>query len=222
MSMYKFFLYFVLTISYLGLAKALSPTEVGVQYLQNEKGFHKLLKGNSVSVILVDTHSTGFLIKTYYQKYRVITDYDNIEEMIVRTSREFAKKNMKNIGLSLYRKLENKEETLPVPPGSYYVGNPEYGGWRHSQKTGTTRWVFWKAYKDFPKYFGWGKWRPTEEFYQQLRNSQVNQTAFYGLNEEFGINGSVTRENFPHFFRAERTKKIDMKDLLIEYFKENF
>lgn len=219
--MYKFFLYLVLTITYLGLAKALSPTEVGVQYLQNEKGFGKILKDPSVSVILIDTHHTGFLIKTYYQKYRVISGYDNIEEMIVRTSREYAKKNIKNVGLSLYRKIENKEEYLPVPPGSHYVGNPEYGEWR-TTKSGAVRWSFWKAFKDFPKFFGWGKWRPTEEFYQQLRNSQVNNKPFYGVEEEFGLNGRITRENFPHFFKSERTKQINMKDLLIEYFKENF
>lgn len=219
--MYKFFLYVVLTITYLGLAKALSPTEVGVQYLQNEKAFNKILKGNKVSAILIDTHTTGFLIKTYYQKYRVIVDYDNIEEIIVRTSREFAKKNIPNIGLSLYRKIENKEETLPVPPGSPYVGNEEYGEWRKT-KGGKSRWIFWKAYKDFPKYFGWGKWRPTEEFYQQLRNNQVNSVPYYGLEKEFGVNGKVTRENFPNFFKSDRTKKVNMKDLLIEYFKENF
>jgi hypothetical protein len=212
----------MLTISYLGLAKALSPTEVGVQYVQNEKSFTKIMKGKSVSAILIDTHSTGFLIKTYYQKYRVITDYDNIEEMIVRTSREFAKKNMKNIGLSLYRRLDEKEETLALPPGSFYIGNAEYGEWRTSEKTGNTRWIFWKAYKDFPKYFGWGKWRPSEEFYQGMRNSQSHGHPYYGLDEEFGINGKVTRENFPNFFRSERTKQINMKDLLIEYFKENF
>lgn len=221
MSMYKFFLYLVLTISYLGLAKALSPSEVGVQYLQNEKGFSKILKVPSVAVILIDTHTTGFLIKTYYQKYRVISGYDNIEEMIVRTSREYAKKNLKNIGLSLYRKFENKEEFLPVPPGSNYVGNPEYGEWR-TTKSGAVKWFFWKAFKDFPKFFGWGKWRPTEEYYQLMRSSQVNNKPFYGVEEEFGINGRVTKENFPHFFRSERTKKVSMKDLLIEYFKENF
>jgi hypothetical protein len=219
--MYKFFLYLVLTITYLGLAKALSPTEVGVQYLQNEKGFSKILKESSVSVILIDTHTTGFLIKTYYQKYRVISGYDNIEEMIVRTSREYAKKNIKNIGLSLYRKLDNKEEFLPIPPGTHYVGNPEYGEWR-TTKSGEIKWYFWKAFKDFPKFFGWGKWRPTEEFFQQMRNSQVNNKPFYGVAEEFGQNGKITRENFPNFFRAERSKKINMKDLLIEYFKENF
>ena len=220
--MYKFFLYVVLTIAYLGLAKALSPSEMGVQYLQNDKGFSKILKGNSVSAILIDTHTTGFLIKTYYQKYRVITDYDNIEEIIVRTSREFAKKNVKNIGLSLYRKTGNTEDSLPLPPGSFYIGNEEYGEWRPSKTTGKNRWIFWKAYKDFPKYFGWGKWRPDEEFFQQMKSSQLNAKPFYGIAEEFGINGRVTRENFPQFFRTERTKKVDMKDLLIEYFKENF
>src|SRR6476659_7853431 len=107
--MYKFFLYTILIISYLGLAKALSPSEHGVQYLQNERGFSKLIKGDQSTVILVDAHATGFLIKTYYQKYRVISGYDNVEELIVRTSKEFAKKNMKNIGLSLYRVTDEKE-----------------------------------------------------------------------------------------------------------------
>ncbi len=221
MSMYKFFLYLVLTICYLGLAKALSPSEMGIQYLQNEKAFSKILKNKTVTVILMDTHTTGFLIKTYYQKYRVITNYDNIEEMIVRTSREFAKKNIKNIGLSLYRRVENKEEFLPVPPGSAYIGQSEYGEWRQT-KSGIMKWYFWKAYKDFPKYFGWGKWRPTEEYYQRLRSSLVNNKPFYGVEDEFGVHGKVTRENFPHFFHADRSKKVNMKDLLIEYFKENF
>lgn len=35
--MYKFFLYSMLVMLYLGLAKALSPTETGIQYLQNER-----------------------------------------------------------------------------------------------------------------------------------------------------------------------------------------
>ena len=70
--MYKIFLYTILMITYLGLAKALSPSEHGVQYLQNERAFPKIIKGNQSTAILIDTHATGFLIKTYYQKYRVI------------------------------------------------------------------------------------------------------------------------------------------------------
>ncbi len=219
--MYKFFLYTVLIILYLGLAKALSPSEHGVQYLQNERGFSKLIKGNQSTIILVDTHATGFLIKTYYQKYRVISGYDSVEELIVRTSKEFAKKNLYHIGLSLYRKSDDAEEFLPLPPGSLYIGNREFGDWKTNKK-GIARWKFNKVFKNFPKYLGWGKFRPDIEFYQQMRSSVSLNKPFYGIHNEFGPNGKVTRESFPHFFREERMKKVDMKTLLIEYFKENF
>lgn len=219
--MYKFFLYIMLIIIYLGLAKALSPTETGVQYLQNSRGFSKLIKGNEATAILIDTHATGFLIKTYYQKYRVISGYDNVEEIIVRTSKEFAKKNLANIGLSLYRKSESGEEFLPLPPGSLYLNNRQFGEWKMNKK-GIEKWKFNKVFKNFPKYLGWGGYRPDKEFYQQMRASVSLNQPFYGPQTEFGPEGIITQENFPQFFRDERKKKVDMKTLLIEYFKENF
>jgi len=51
--------------------------------------------------------------------------------------------------------------------------------------------------------------------------TSLNQ-PYYGPHHEFGPHGKITQENFPQFFREERMKKIDMKTLLIEYFKENF
>lgn len=219
--MYKFFLYTMLIILYLGLAKALSPSEIGIHYLQNERGFSKLITAPDSTVILVDTHATGFLIKTYYQKYRVISGYDTVEELIVRTSKEFAHKNLKNIGMSLYRKTPEREEFLPLPPGSLYVGNREFGTWKKNKK-GESRWIFSKAYKNFPRYLGWGTFRPSEEFYRELRSKVALNVPFYGLEGEFGPQGKVTRENFPQFFKEERMKKVEMKSLLIEYFKENF
>jgi hypothetical protein len=219
--MYKVFLYTILVITYLGLAKALSPSEHGVQYLQNERSFTKLIKGTQSTVILIDTHATGFLIKTYYQKFRVISGYDNVEELIVRTSKEFARTNMSNIGLSLYRKSDTSEEFLPLPPGSLYLGNREFGDWK-TKKNGKTYWAFNKVFKNFPKYLGWGKFRPDKDFFQQMRSYTTLNQAYFGPNHEFGPKGKITRENFPHFFREERMKKIDMKTLLIEYFKENF
>lgn len=219
--MYKFFLYSMLIIVYLGLAKALSPSEIGVNYLQNERGFSKLIKTPNSTVILVDTHTTGFLIKTYYQKYRVISGFDSVEELIVRTNRDFAKRNIPNIGLSLYRKTEDKEEFVPLPPGSLYLGNQEYGEWKPN-KRGEIRWRFNKSFKNFPKYLGWGRFRPDMDFYQLLRASVSQHKPFYGPNNEFGLNGEITRENFPHFFKQERMKKVELKTLLIDYFKENF
>jgi hypothetical protein len=55
-----------------------------------------------------------------------------------------------------------------------------------------------------------------------MRSYTTLNQAYFGPNHEFGPKGKITRENFPHFFREERMKKIDMKTLLIEYFKENF
>lgn len=219
--MYKFFLYFMLIIIYLGLAKTLSPSEIGVHYLQNERGFSNIIKSDVSTLILVDTHATGFLIKTYYQKYRVISGYDNIEELIVRTSREFAKKNLTNIGLSIYRRYDNKEEFLPLPPGTLYLGKREFGEWKTNKK-GETKWKFNKSFKNFPKYLGWGKFRPDENFYQQTKVHTTLNKPFFGINGEFGPNGKITKESFPHFFKEERMKKVEVKTLLIEYFKENF
>lgn len=219
--MYKFFLYSMLMIVYLGLAKALSPSELGVHYLQNEKGFSKLIKAPVATVILVDTHATGFLIKTYYQKYRVITGYDNIEELIVRTSKEFARKNLPHVGLSLYRRTDNKEEFVPVPPGSLYIGNNEFGEWKR-QDNGPAIWRFKKSFKNFPRYLGWGEFRPDESFYKEMEASVAAKKAYYGPDKEFGPEGKVTRENFPQFFREDKKKKVELQTLLIEYLKENF
>lgn len=219
--MYRFFLYVILVILYLGLAKILSPTEFGVQYLQNEKSFSKIFKGNQITSILIDSHATGFLIKTYYQKYRVIYGFQNVEEMIVRTSKEFAVKNIPNMGMSLYRNNENVEETLPLPPGSLYIGNREFGQWK-KMKSGKMKWSFYKVYKNIPRYLGWGTFRPDMDFYQKMRTEVSLNQPFYGPNNEFGLNGRITRENFPYFFTEERTRKVEFKNLFIDYFKENF
>ncbi|MFP5385827.1 MAG: hypothetical protein ACLGHN_07085 [Bacteriovoracia bacterium] len=219
--MYKFFLYSMLIIVYLGLAKALSPSEIGVHYLQNERGFSKLIQAPMATVILVDTHATGFLIKTYYQKYRVISGYENVEELIVRTSKEFARKNLPHIGLSIYRRTDNKEEFVPAPPGSLYLGNNEFGEWKN-MKNGEKIWKFKKSFKNFPRYLGWGDYTPDENFYKDMKMHVSMNKPYFGPKNEFGPQGEITRENFPHFFKDDKMKKVELKTLLIEYLKENF
>jgi hypothetical protein len=219
--MYKFFLYSMLIIIYLGLAKALSPSEIGVHYLQNERGFSKLIQAPMATVILVDTHATGFLIKTYYQKYRVISGYENVEELIVRTSKEFARKNLPHIGLSIYRRTDNKEEFVPAPPGSLYLGNNEFGEWKRA-KNDERVWTFKKSFKNFPRYLGWGDFKPDENFYREIKMHISMNKPYFGPNNEFGPQGKITRENFPQFFKDDKMKKVELKTLLIEYLKENF
>src|SRR5690606_40988663 len=121
--MYKFFIYSMLVILYLGLAKTLSPSEMGISYIQNEKSFSKITDKPYVTFILIDTHVTGFLIKTYYQKYRVISGHEEVEDLILRSSKEFTQKNLENIGLSIYRRDNGVEEFTPLPTGSLYINN---------------------------------------------------------------------------------------------------
>lgn len=218
--MYKFFIYSMLVILYLGLAKTLSPSEMGISYIQNEKSFSKITDKPHVTFILTDTHVTGFLIKTYYQKYRMISGYEEVEDMILRSSKEFTQKNMDNIGLSIYRKLNGEEEFLPLPPGSLYINDPEFGEWE--KKGEELIWVFNKPYKNFPRYLGWNDFSPSKKFYEELLLSKRMGRPFYGSNQEFGPNGKITQQAYPHFFSEERRKKINLKSLLIEYFKENF
>jgi hypothetical protein len=219
--MYKFFIYSMLVVLYLGLAKTLSPSELGITYLQNEKSFSKLTDKPKVTFILIDTHVTGFLIKTFYQKYRVISDYEEVEDLIVRSSKEFTQKNLDNIGLSIYRRKDGEESFVPMPPGTLYLNDPEFGDWIKNAD-GVNEWRFNKSYQNFPKYLGWGDFRPDEKFYQDAQLKLRLGESFYGNNSEFGPEGTLTKKAFPHFFSEERRKKIELKTLLIDYFKENF
>ncbi len=211
----------MLIILYLGLTKTLSPSELGIQYLQNEKFFSKIIKANQATIILTDAHETGFLMKTHYLKFRVITGYDNVEEVIVRTNREFFRRNQPFIGLSTYRVNDGTEEFTPIPPGSLHIGNPEFGDWKVA-KNGKLIWRFNKPLKNLPRYLGWGDFTPDMDFFQQLKIKQSLGEAYFGPNNQFGTNGFITKTEFPQFFKEERVKKIQMKTLLLEYFKENF
>lgn len=219
--MQKVFFYLILIIAYLGLSKAFSPTELGVYYVPNEKGLARVIPGGNVSVILTDMHATGFIIKTYYQKYRLVHGFQGAEEMIVRTSRDFAKKNRRNIGLSIFRRDENGEETLPMPPGGHLVGKREYGEWREN-KNGKMRWQFYRAYKNLPRYLGWGMWRPSPRFLEEYLAHLERSSPYYGPKNEFGASGRVTRNNFPQFFAKDRQQRVDLRTMVLDYFKENF
>lgn len=217
----KLFVYAMLVIIYLGLAKALSPSELGMYYVPNEKGLSKVIPGNNVTVILTDMHATGFLIKTYYQKYRLVYGFQGAEEMIVRTSRDYAKKSRNYVGLSIFRRFDGKEETLPMPPGGHLVGRREYGEWWEDSKK-VIRWRFYRAYKNLPKYLGWGLWRPTPNFQEQYLARLERDKSYGGPKSEFGPDGRVTRKNFPNFFEKDRQKRVDLKTLVLNYFRENF
>ena len=75
---------------------------------------------------------TGFLIKTYYHRYRVFRP-TQMEEKVVRVSQNFFEEYQKHVGMSVFRRYEQNqvEEDYPLPPGSpLYIGDLSYGRWK--------------------------------------------------------------------------------------------
>lgn len=162
----------------------------------SEKVFANYFKGDPLSVILMESFSTGLLIKTYHHKYKLVNAFTIPSIIIVRTSKEFWEKNQINLGSSLFRRNERTAlvSTIPMPPGSLYIGDPAYGTWEITDY-GSKIWKFHRAYKNLPKTFEWGEFRPSLDFYQRMKIYQSNEKPYYGPNGEFGTNGLIRKEN---------------------------
>lgn len=223
MNMNKLIVYILLVLSYLGLSKSLSPSELGVNYVFNEQSLEKLIGQGPVSVILTDVHSTGFIIKTYYHKYKIIYGYQTYDELITRTSGQFKSRHDKHIGLSIFRRYEDGSTShTPLPPGSIFIGDRNFGSWRKDQY-GVSIWKFYRVYRHLPIYLGWADFVPSQDFYQEIRSRLQDNKVFFGFNDEFGSKGSVTQRSFPNFLKKQEDNKgIDYKEFFREYFKKNF
>lgn len=221
MSLNRILIYCALLLTYLGLSKSLSPSEFGISYVFNEESLSKLVGGSPVSVILTDTHSTGFIIKTHYQKYKVVYGFQTYDELIVRTSRSFALATQNYIGMSIFRRTEELQESFtPLPPGSVFIGDRDFGRWINSS-VGKV-WQFYRAYRYLPQYLGIEKFKPTFSFYQEVIKAERENKPFYGFNDEFGLNGSITQEEFPAYFKKDRSQDINLKDYFADFLKKNF
>lgn len=222
MNLNKALVYCALLLTYLGLSKSLSPSEFGISYVFNEESLANLVPGSPVSVILTDTHSTGFIIKTYYHKYKVVYGFQTYDELIVRTSRNFTARHAKNIGMSIFRRNEALEQYFtPMPPGSVFIGDRDFGRWRMSQVYGR-EWQFYRAYRYLPQYLGIDKFHITYSFYQEIQKRQRQNKSFHGFNDEFGTEGSVTRKEFPAYFEKDKEQEIDLSSYFSDFLKKNF
>ena len=220
--MNKFILYGILLLVYLGLSKSLSPTEFGVKYINNDEALAEIINGAPVSVILTDIHSTGFLIKTFYHKYKIIYGFQAYDEIIIRTSRSYTEKKKPFLGMSIFRryKEDSRESFTPLPPGSVFIGNRSFGSWvtQNSQKV----WRFFRVYRQIPKYLEWNDFVPNIQIYNEIIANQEKNIPYYGENKEFGIKGSITQAAFPKYFERQKPEKVDLKSFLQTYIKENF
>jgi len=223
MNINKFIIYIVLVLLYLGLSKSLSPSELGINFVLNEQSLEKLVGNGPVSIILTDVHSTGFIIKTYYHKYKVVYGFQSFDEMITKTSSLFAATHEKHIGLEIMRRYDNGvTDHTPLPPGSVFIGDRNFGLWRKN-KNDEIVWYFYRTYRHLPKYLGWHDFRPTIAFADEIQSRLRDQKVFYGFNDEFGSKGSVSKKAFPNYFKKKNeNKNMQTHEYFKDFWKKNF
>jgi len=218
----KITLYFVLIISYLGLSTANITRERGSSYLVNENMLPKLFMDSPVCVILVGAFSLGYFFKTYYHQYKVVYGFRPPEYFVIKTSHEFIQQNEANLGLSLFRRSEqnNEESTIPMPPGALFIGNLAYGNWQQ-QDSGNRLWKFHRPYRHLAKDLAWGDFVPDFDFYQKMQFYIKQRTPFYGQNNEFGTNGTVSKNIIKKNTSWQQKFKFDLKKLWFRWISLN-
>ena len=215
--MNKLSLYTLLILLFLGLSKNFSPSEQKTPYIQDEKVLGHYFVGAPLSVVLTETFQIGFLIRTYFMRLKIVHGFKSPEEVIVRTSKDFWDKNQKYLGMSLFRRYENKQEEsiVPMPPGALYVGNLAFGRWGYAN-SGEKIWRFHKPYQHYSRVFGWLDFVPNYEFYKIMKIHMKNEQPFFGLNKEFGAEGAVTVKAFTEKVSTREFEKLSIK----EFFKK--
>lgn len=216
-NMNRFSIYILLIFIYLGLSKSFAPSEKKAPFIKNQYLYSNYFKGAPIMAILVDYFKTGFLIKTYFHKYKILHGFKTPETIIARVSKKFYEKNIPYLGMSLFRRKEkmNEENTIPMPPGTLYINDPFYGRWVYTD-SGQKVWSFHRGYRHFPDVFGWGDFRPTKKFATQLKIHLANEKPFWGLHKEFGLEGKVSLE-----FLSKNQKTIKKIDQVKDHLKKS-
>ena len=167
------------------------------------------------SVILEDMKEEGNFITQYFHKYRIIrgeesgvTDWEEVPEKYYRANEAF-------LGMTLTAKKDGKIISSVAPPGYQYIGDSRYGQWSNDHRGGSF-WEFYGKYAFFSSLLG-GFHRPVYRndfnMYQTYRN---RNRPFFGASNQYGTNGSVTKQTRPNFFtrykKRERLRKSSFGD----------
>lgn len=196
----------------MGLSKSLSINTRGKIYIINERVLGHHFKGSPLSIILVDNFYIGQFIKTYFQRYKVLYGFKRPKYVTIKTSKSFYVKNINNVGMSIFRRPEFGQivDTVPMPPGTLYLGNPAYGNWVLLDH-GEEEWHFHRPYNHFYKYFGWKNFHPTKSFYLKLKSHLKVQKTFYGDKGQFGTNKKLTKVLLDDIQVVNKRQKVALK-----------
>jgi hypothetical protein len=193
-------LYFLLVFIYLILSNSLSPEAQKMPQLRRIEDLQNMPVAEPYSMILIDQYQVGFFVHTYFQKYRIISPFQGIEEITFQTSKDFWETTrpflgMAIVGAQIQRKVMNNksiERIIATPPGSLFIGDHAYGFWNRKNEKVEPEWEFHRRYQYFTYAFHWGTFRPTPSFYKQMKEHLSASKTFFGTNNEFGLGGTIT------------------------------
>jgi hypothetical protein len=225
MNFNKFIIYILIFLLYLVMSSFINVNEVSTYYIQDEKSLIEILQDDHQSLILTDMKATGFFMKTYFHHYLLVGLQSSAQHIIVRTSPTFYVKNKQNLGMSLLRKykLHNKVqiETTVHPPTAYFIGNTRLGQW--VSYSNNTQWIFYRPYKYLVNALNIQGFILSQDHFFSLQKAKELGENFYGLQNEFGTNGSITQKNYIQFFENNKfNQKISFKELFKDLFRSNF
>ncbi|MCP4627528.1 MAG: hypothetical protein GY850_29040 [bacterium] len=156
------------------------------------------------SVILDDMKEEGNFFKDYYHKYKVITDEKTLDMDWMATPEDVYRRYEPLLGMTIWSKQDGKENTSAGPPGYEYVGNPKYGNWQRDS-SGNSFWAFYGQYRLLGDLLGGG--RIHRNRYDTYASNRSWGKPYYGPNNEYGTNGSLTKKSKPDYYARAMTRK---------------
>ncbi len=159
-------------------------------------------------LMLDDMREEGTFFPQYYHRYlvtqgerKVQTDWIEVPEDIYRKYEPF-------LGMALASKTSEGVNATPHPAGYDHVGNPQYGKW--VERNGTSFWEFYGQYALLQSLMGMGGNLINRADYNDYRTSRRDNRPYYGRNNEWGTQGSVTQQQKPSTFER-RKQAINQK-----------
>ena len=160
------------------------------------------------SVVLDDMKEEGNFFKTYFHKFQIVTPEQTTETDWKEVSKDLFEYSLPFLGMTVFTKQDGKEVETVGPPGYEYVGNTRYGEWR-TDSSGQSFWAWYGQYALISHLLG-----PSPIYrndWDAYRGHTSQQRPYYGPNQGYGTNGSVTRAKKPDFFARQQSAELSRK-----------
>lgn len=157
------------------------------------------------SIVLSDMKEEGNFFSSFYHKYKIVTPDLNRETVWREVPRQYYEQNQSLLGMALAGMKDGEPLGIPVPAAYMYVGDPRYGSWR-MDPGGREIWAFNPGNALFDELDIDLHYPITRSYYDGYRNARTQKVPFFGLNKEYGTDGSVTQKAKPDFFQRRMAK----------------